>query len=73
MASVLCFIFLAMTCAILAPQLGIQPTTPALEGEVLTTRVPGKSAILCFKLMNPSVFLPVKLYLLNMRFKGVSL
>ena len=46
MASVLLF-FLAMTCAILAPQLGIQPTTPALEGEVLTTRLPGKSPTLC--------------------------
>ena len=41
------FFFLAMTCAILAPQLGIRPTTPALEGEVLTTRLPGKSPTLC--------------------------
>ena len=30
-------------CGILAPQLGIEPAPPALEGEVLTTRPPGKS------------------------------
>ena len=28
---------------ILAPQRGIKPTGPALEGEVLTTEPPGKS------------------------------
>lgn len=27
----------------LAPQLGIEPPTPALEGEILTTGLPGKS------------------------------
>ena len=27
----------------LAPQPGIEPTPPALEGEVLTTGLPGKS------------------------------
>ena len=31
---------------ILAPQPGIELTPPALEGEVLTTGLPGKSAIL---------------------------
>ena len=30
-------------CGILAPQLGIEPAPPALEGEVSTTRPPGKS------------------------------
>ena len=30
-------------CGILAPRPGIEPATPALEGEVLTTRPPGKS------------------------------
>ena len=30
-------------CGILASQLGIEPTPPALEGKVLTTRPPGKS------------------------------
>ena len=30
-------------CGILAPQPGIEPATPALEGEVLTTGPPGKS------------------------------
>ena len=29
--------------SILAPQPGIEPTPPALEGEVLTTGRPGKS------------------------------
>ena len=28
---------------ILAPRPGIEPTSPALEGEVLTTGLPGKS------------------------------
>ena len=31
------------TCGMLTPQLGIEPPTPALEGEVLTTGLPGKS------------------------------
>ena len=30
-------------CGILAPRPGIEPTTPALEGEVSTTGLPGKS------------------------------
>ena len=30
-------------CRISAPQPAIEPTTPALEGEVLTTGLPGKS------------------------------
>ena len=30
-------------CGILATQPGIEPTPPALEGEVLTTGLPGKS------------------------------
>ena len=30
-------------CGILAPQPGIEPAPPALEGEVLTTGLPGKS------------------------------
>ena len=30
-------------CGILAPQPGIEPAPPALEGEVLTTGPPGKS------------------------------
>ena len=29
-------------CGILAPQPGIEPTPPALEGEVLTSGLPGK-------------------------------
>ena len=31
------------TCGILAPRPGIEPASPALEGEVLTTGPPGKS------------------------------
>ena len=30
-------------CGILAPRPGIEPAPPALEGEVLTTGLPGKS------------------------------
>ena len=37
-------------CGILAPQPGIEPTPPALEGEVLTTGPPGKSPPTEFKL-----------------------
>ena len=36
-------------CGILAPQPGIEPAPPSLEGEVLTTRPPGKSPVLSFK------------------------
>ena len=35
-------------CGILAPQPGIKPAPPALEGEVLTTGLPGKSLKLVF-------------------------
>ena len=34
-------------CGILAPWPGIEPTTPPLEGEVLTTGLPGNS-LFCF-------------------------
>ena len=44
-ASVLCFGHEA--CGILAPQSGIKPTPPTLEGEVLTTGPPGKSPNIC--------------------------
>ena len=37
--------FLATRRGILAPQPGIEPTTPALEGEVLTTELLGKSLV----------------------------
>ena len=36
-------------CGILAPQPGIEPATPALEGEVLTTGLPGKSQDCCLR------------------------
>ena len=31
-------------CVILAPRVGIEPATPAMEGEVLTTGPPRKSS-----------------------------
>ena len=34
--------FVSEACDILAPQPGIEPAPPALEGEVLTTGPPGK-------------------------------
>ena len=37
------FFFGHETCRILAPQLGIEPEAPTLEGKVLTTGPPGKS------------------------------
>ena len=43
-ASVLCFLVLGhLVCGILAPWPGIEPAPPAVEGEVLTTGLPGKS------------------------------
>ena len=43
-----CFaVFCHQACGILAPQPGIEPTPPPLEGEVLTTGEPGKSQELC--------------------------
>ena len=41
-----CFMFWVFgpkACGNLAPQTGIKPAPPALEGEVLTTGPPGKS------------------------------
>ena len=39
------FFLAAMHVGLLVPQPGIQPAPPALEREVLTTRLPGKSQI----------------------------
>ena len=42
----LCYVFgffWPEACGILAPRPGIEPAPPALEGEVLTTGLPGKS------------------------------
>ena len=41
-ASVLFWFFGQEACGILAPQPGIEPEFPALDGEVLTTGPPGK-------------------------------
>ena len=42
--TILCFVFFfgPEACHIIASQPGIEPTPPALEGKVLTTRPPGK-------------------------------
>ena len=37
-------------CAIVAPWPGMEPTSPALEGKVLTTEPPGKSHHFFFEL-----------------------
>ena len=43
-APILCFGFFGLeACGILVPWPGIEPPPPALEGEVLTTGLPGKS------------------------------
>ena len=41
--------FDCMACGIIAPQPGIEPSSPALEGKVLTTGPPGKSLNDLFK------------------------
>ena len=38
-----CGIFGLEACGILDPRPGLEPAPPALEGEVLTTGLPGKS------------------------------
>ena len=43
------------TCRILAPQLGMKPIPPALEGKVLATGLPGKSKSWDFNLGYPAV------------------
>ena len=43
------FCFLPWGMGILAPQPGIEPTPPALEGEVLTTEQPGKLLTIIFE------------------------
>ena len=45
--------FLAEACEVLAPQPETRPTPPALEGGVLTSRLPGKS-LLCFNSYYPN-------------------
>ena len=40
--------FCCEACEILAPQTGIEPKPPALEGEVLTTGLPEKSRVTLF-------------------------
>ena len=42
---------------ILAPQIGIEPSLPALEGEVLTIRPTGKSLCILFFFFNFILFL----------------
>ena len=41
--------FCCKVCGILAPQAGIKPAAPALEGEKLTAGSPGKSVFFYFK------------------------
>ena len=41
-------VFAHKACGILAPRPEIEPTPPALEGEVLTTGPPGKSLLVYF-------------------------
>ena len=54
-ASVLCFQFFGNEAyGILAPQPGIEPTPPALEGEILTTGPAGKSRKECFSCQESS-------------------
>ena len=49
-------------CVILVPRPGIQPTPPALEGEVLTTGVPGKSCSLVILLHYTIIYAPELIY-----------
>ena len=54
-------IFGCKACEILAPQPGIKPKPPALEGLVLTTGLPGKS----LQASCPSIFHPSDLPLIQ--------
>ena len=40
------FVFDHKACEISAPRPGIKPTSPALEGEVLITGLPGKALVI---------------------------
>ena len=65
---VLFFGFLAMkhVCGISDPQPGIEPAPPELEGEVLTTGLPGKPCHLCFQViffLNINLFIFIYLFL----------
>ena len=42
------WVFSHKVYGILAPQPGIEPASPALEGEVLTTGPPGRFQFVCF-------------------------
>ena len=42
------WLFGCEACGILASQPGIEPSPPAVGGEVLTTGLPGKSLMSCF-------------------------
>ena len=48
-----CFYFGHEACGILALQLGIDPTFPALESKVITIGLPGKSSETSFKRLLP--------------------
>ena len=62
--SVLCFGFLAVRHS---PQPGIEPTLPALEGEVLTTGPPGKSLLF---LLHLGYFVTVSVSFYELCFMG---
>ena len=60
-------------CGILAPQPGIEPTPPALEGEVLTTGPPGKSLDSSFKVLSFGVICYTAINTLNSILQGLKL
>ena len=43
-----CGLSCPVVCGLLAPRPGIEPTSPALDGEFLTTRPPRESRLCCF-------------------------
>ena len=57
------FLFYILGCSfgceeygILVPGLGVEPTTPVLEGKVLTTRPPGKFLLIVFESVTWIIF-----------------
>ena len=52
------FFFLAEACGILASWPGIKPTPPALEGEILTIGLPGKSPSVYFSFSTCLIWAP---------------
>ena len=57
--AVVCELSCPTTCGIIVPQSGIEPTSPGLQGEFLTTEPPGKSWAFVFYSVGLYIYLCV--------------